>query len=336
MFGSLTASFLALFSSMAFAQGKISGYMIGDYYRILAHNNADIKNQNGFWLRRIYFTYDFKISDTWSTRFRIELNSPGDFKTKDTIKPFVKDAYLAWTKGTHSILLGLSPSPAFDYIESIWGYRSVEKTPLDLFKLADSRDIGIAFKGSFDEKKNFSYHIQIGNGEGTKSEINKEKKFMGAFLFKIANNFSFEAYGDSAQGASNSESWTYQGFLGWKRDKARAGIQYSHQDQKKGTSPKLRLDVFSLFGIKDLSEKTSLVLRYDRMADALPGASSISYVPMNSDAPFSLFIAGVDVRPFKGVSFIPNVMWVVYDKSELTGIRPDSDVHLKMTFFASF
>ncbi|MGQ9470697.1 MAG: hypothetical protein ACUVR0_03285 [Candidatus Aminicenantales bacterium] len=65
----------------------------------------------------------------------------------------------------------------------------MEKTPLDLYQMGDSRDFGIAFRGSIGKKELFSYHIMIGNGEGVKSEVNKEKRFMGAFHFKLLNAF---------------------------------------------------------------------------------------------------------------------------------------------------
>ncbi len=328
--------FLLLASPIAiFGEGKLNGYMFGDYYYIISHSNKDLENQNGFWFRRIYFTYDYKITDEWSTRFRLELNSPGDFKTKDSIKPYVKDAYLQWKKGTHSIILGISPTPTWEYIESFWGYRSVEKTPLDLYKMGDSRDFGIAFRGSFGEKEIFSYHIQIGNGEGVKSEINKEKKGMAAFLFKLGKNISLELYGDYAQGPSHRNSWTYQGFLGWKGERARMGIHYAHQIQQQGTGKEdLILEMLSIIGAINASEKVALLFRYDRMDDPLPLAPTISYVPMNGTSPFHMFIAGLDFHPLKNVSFIPNIMIVNYEK--VKGTKPKNDIHFKLTFFFSF
>ncbi|MGQ9618287.1 MAG: hypothetical protein ACUVUG_04905 [Candidatus Aminicenantia bacterium] len=94
-----TLFLIGISSGVIFAQGKFSGYMFGDYYYILKHNNSDLKDQNGFWLRRIYFTYDYKISDEWSTRFRLELNSPGDFKTKDTIKTLCEGCLFTMEEG---------------------------------------------------------------------------------------------------------------------------------------------------------------------------------------------------------------------------------------------
>lgn len=321
--------------ALGFAQGKFSGYMFGDYFYNISNNNPDFKSKNGFWFRRIYFTYDYKISENWSTRLRLELNSPGDFKTSDTLKPYIKDGYLSYKRNAHSFFLGLSPTPTWEYIESFWGYRSVEKTPLDLYKMGDSREIGLALKGSFGKDGFFGYHVQIGNGEGTKSETNKEKKAMGAFLFTITKNLSLELYADYAQGANHKNYSTYQGFLGWKTKKARVGLQYAHQTKQQGVGKSdLALDVYSIFGVLNASEKASLLLRFDRMENPLPWGSTVSYVPFSNNAPFNLILAGLDFKPLKNVSFIPNIMYVSYDK--VNGKSLDSDIQLKLTFFYSF
>lgn len=325
---------LALWA-MGFSQGKFSGYMFGDYYYNLSNNNSALKNQNGFWFRRIYFTYDFKISDNWSTRFRLELNSHGDFKTSDTLKPYLKDGYLSYKKNSHFVILGLSPTPTWEFIENFWGYRSVEKTPLDLYKMGDSRDIGIAAKGSFGKEGFFGYHVQIGNGEGTKSEVNKEKKYMGAFLFNLTKNISFEFYTDYGQGANQKNYYTYQGFLGLKVKKAKIGVQYAHQTREQGPGKSdLKLDVYSIFGVVNASEKVSLLARYDRMDNALPWGSTVSYVPFNNNVPFNFILAGLDFHPIKNVSFIPNIMYVSYDTAN--GKSLDNDIQFKLTFYYSF
>ncbi|MGQ9619313.1 MAG: hypothetical protein ACUVUG_10185 [Candidatus Aminicenantia bacterium] len=325
-------SSIVFLSSFANGDGKFSGHMFGDFFYNISNNNSYLKHQNGFWFRRIYFTYDYKISEKWSTRLRFEITSPGDFQTSDSMKPYVKDAYLAYTKESHNVFIGLSPTPTWEYIEGFWGYRAVEKPPLDLYKMGDSRDFGIAFKGSFGKKKFFGYHFFVGNGEGVKSEFNKDKKYMGAFLFNPTKNLSLEFYADYAQGANNKSYYTYQGFLGWKRGSARIGIQYSQQTKKQGPGKEdLKMDVYSIFGVLEVGEKISILARSDRVADPLPWGSKISYVPFNNTAPFYLILLGVDFHLFSNVRFIPNIMYVSYDKVNEKSI--DKDLQLKLTFF---
>lgn len=327
-------SLMGLWSS-AYGEGKFSGYMFGDFYYNISNNNSNLKSQNGFWFRRIYFTYDYRISDSWSTRFRLEMNSPGDFKSSDTLKPYIKDAYLSYKKGMTNFILGISPTPTWEYVESFWGYRAVEKTPLDLYKMGDSRDFGIALKGFTGKDAVFGYYLMAANGEGTKSELNKEKKFMGAFLFNLTKVFSLELYADYAQGSNHTNYYTYQGFLGWKSKKVRIGLQYSHQTREQGIGKRdLKLDIYSIFGILNLAEKVSLLTRYDRVEDPLPWGSKVSYVPFNNDAPFSFILFGVDFHPLKNVSFVPNIMYVSY--KNVNGKAIDEDIQLKLTFFYSF
>ncbi|MEW6456490.1 MAG: hypothetical protein AB1410_07260 [Acidobacteriota bacterium] len=331
----LVLGWVLLLAGQTFAQGKFSGYMFGDYYYVFNHHNINLEGQNGFWFRRIYFTYDYKLTDEFFTRFRLELNSPGDFKTNDTLKPYVKDAYLGWKTGNHNVIIGISPTPTWEFIEAFWGYRSVEKTPLDLYRMGDSRDFGFAFKGSMGKEKWFSYHIQVANGEGTKSEVNKQKKGMASFLFKIGKHFLFEIYGDYSQVTSDRNSWVYQGFFGYRGERTRIGVQYAYQTLQQGIGNEiLNLSVSSVFGIFKTSDKTSLLFRYDRMADPNPSGQSIAYVPINGGTPFSLFLAGLDLHPIKNASLIPNIELISYDKPPNSGHK--TDFYLKVTFFYSW
>ena len=68
----------------ASAQGKFSGYMFGDYFYNIARDTSfrhagvpgaavgGQKDLQAFQFRRIYFTYDNDISETFTSRFRLE------------------------------------------------------------------------------------------------------------------------------------------------------------------------------------------------------------------------------------------------------------------------
>lgn len=331
----LVSGLIVSYSGVGYSEGKFSGYMFGDYYYVISHNNKDLKNQNGFWFRRIYFTYDYKYTEQWQTRLRLEYNSPGDFKTKDSIKPYIKDAYLQWKKSNCNLFLGISPSPIWEYIEGFWGYRSVEKTPLDLYKMGDSRDFGIALLGTVGEKKIFRYHLQLGNGAGIKSETNRRKKIAGSFLFDTQKKVYIELYVDYEKLDVPTSIYTYQAFLGWKGEKGRFGAMYSHQ-VRKNVSPgaDMNIDVASILAIAKANDKISLLFRLDRVADALPWGPTQSYIPLNSSSPFTLIIAGIDYSILKDIKLIPNIETVIYD--ETNGVKPDKDVYLKITCFYSW
>ena len=131
---------LAIGLMPSLAQAQLKGYMFGEYYSVLNHNDSNIENRQGFWFRRIYFTYNGQLTDDIKMRLRLEMASPGDFTSSSKLTPVVKDAYLSAKLGGQSLLFGIISTPTWgSTIEDFWGFRSVEKTPLDLYKMGLSR-----------------------------------------------------------------------------------------------------------------------------------------------------------------------------------------------------
>ncbi len=291
--------------------GKISGKVYADYYYMFGNHDPHLEGMNGFWFRRIYFTYDHRFTPTTKIRVRFEANSQGDFLGSDKISPYVKDLYLEWKRGSKTLIVGISPAPTFNKIEEIWGYRSVEKTPLDLYKLGHSRGTGIALLGDFARGKIY-YHLMFSNGEGNKSEYNPGKKLMAALGFSPSGNFYFEIYGDyEGNSGPTPHAYTLQGFASATRGKFTAGIQYSEKTYESGEEIKLRVaSAFLKFG---LSPKVILLGRVDRMMDPNPYAQKIPYLPMDPTSPFTLFLLGLDYRLSPHISLIPNIEVVNYD-----------------------
>ncbi len=131
------------------AQPKISGLAYGDYFYNAAVSDSTKANLNGFQFRRIYITADFAVSETFDSRFRLETdqsinsNTPGG-----KLGVMVKDAWLKWKNvfSGSDLIFGISPTPAFDISEAAWGYRSLEKTIMDLRGVVPSRDFGVDLK----------------------------------------------------------------------------------------------------------------------------------------------------------------------------------------------
>ena len=81
---------------------KFSGLVFGDFYQFSQNHDPAWEGQAGFWLRRIYATFDYAFAPRLSTRLRLEMNSNGQLGD-ERLTPYVKDAYLRWT-----VLLGAS------------------------------------------------------------------------------------------------------------------------------------------------------------------------------------------------------------------------------------
>ncbi|MBI2839008.1 MAG: hypothetical protein HYX75_11870 [Acidobacteria bacterium] len=316
-------------------EGKISGYVFGDFYWVAADHKDSIENSNGFWIRRAYLTFDQPISERFDARLRVEASSPGDFVTKDKLTPFIKDAYLRYRGAQHSVVLGLSASPTWEVVEREWGYRALEKTPLDLQKFGGSRDMGVAFLGSIGSGNKVRYHVMFGNGSDTASEVNEGKKILGSLGFYPSDKLIVEAYVDWDNLPGDTDRFTVQGFLGYKMAKGRLGFQFAHQTRKSATGADAKLEIASVYGVVKLNDRFSGVVRYDRMFDPQPEGDKISYIPFATNAKSNLFLAALDITLHKKVSLMPNVEAVFYD-GQTSGDKPKTDIIPRLTFFFSF
>lgn len=338
-------AFLLVFAGGAFAAdakpeakkepGKISGYMFGDYYFVSGHHDSSIEGQNGFWFRRIYFTYDQKVAEAFQTRFRLELNSPGDFKTSDTMKPFLKDAYLKYTQGRGSVVFGLSPSPTWEVVEPTWGYRAVEKTPLDLFKMGSSRDMGIAFVGHLDKDKTFAYHLMVGNGADTRSETNEGKKVYLSLGKKLTKQFMVELYADREDLPADAKNSLMQAFAAYSETAWRVGVLTATQKRERAGQPDVNTSVTSVYGVSRLSNQWKIYARWDSVSKPIPDGDKISYFVMSKDAKPTLMLVGLDFAATPDVHILPSFTTVSYSDSP-TGTNPGDDTIFKLTVFWNF
>jgi hypothetical protein len=71
------------------------------------------------------------------------------------------------------------------------------------------------------------------------------------------------------------------------------------------------------------------------MFDANADGSKVAYTPFDNSASFTELIAGVDINVAGGVSIIPNIIFVKYDKND-NGNTPDSDAYAKVTMYWKF
>ncbi|ARA91891.1 hypothetical protein AWN76_001050 [Rhodothermaceae bacterium RA] len=313
---------------------RFSGYMFGDYYYVAASHNPDLEERNGFWFRRIYFTFDQRVAERWSVRLRTEMSQPGDFTSSSKMTPEVKDAYVQWTNGRHTLLLGISPTPTWDRLEKAWGYRSVEKTALDLYKFGSSRDFGLAARGTLDADGRVQYHVMVANGASNGTETDKGKKVLASLAFSPVNAFTVEGYADYEDRPGRTNRATVQGAAWYSRKEGRLGVQVAHQIQQKADGGEDTFDVVSVFGVVRLQDRLHALARLDHQFQPNPRAESIAYVPFAPDAEASFIVAGLDYALTDQVHVMPNVEVVTY--SNAAGATPDSDVLARFTFYYTF
>jgi len=287
--------------------GKISGYMFGDYYYEFSNPDSaqNAAKNNGFQFRRIYFTYDHNIAKSFSVRFRMELDS----EAGETINPFIKNAYLAWKNfiPNATLYFGAQGTPSWETSEKVWGYRSIEKTIMDMRKVASSSDLGIAVKGTFGETSSVGYHLVFANGEGEKGENNKYKKVYLSLPIKLTKAFQVAPYADFEGGPDGKTKQTLALFAGVSQENFKGGVEvFQKTNVKQATNGNdLVENGLSVFGSLNLFGNIKGFARYD------------IYDPntnINDDGK-KYIVAGFDFEVEKGVKIMPNIKIETSDQS---------------------
>jgi hypothetical protein len=347
--------FFSLFSSV-FAQddsgGKISGYMFGDYFYNVSRDSTidDISNKalsgqkdlNGFQFRRIYFTYDYKISDKFSTRLRLE--SQTVVGVENTLfLTFIKDAYLQWKEifDGSNLIFGIQPPPTFTVSESFWGYRSLERTIMDLRRIASSRDFGISLKGKLISGGKLNYWVMYGNGSSFESESDKFKRLYAHLDFLPGENFRITVYGDYrfkpkktfSDIAYNNDALVTSLFLGYKQKNnfslgLETFLQTNSNDVISNSTVSNRNALgISAFGSYNFTETLAGILRYDyfdpNISEDFKGDSR------------NFIVAGMEVKLHDKVSIMPNLEYETYE-TPVNGVSIDPSLTARITFYYEF
>jgi hypothetical protein len=319
--GTLAAEDLPSFS--------VGGLLFGDLYHISSHHLPEGDGATGAVIRRGYLTGNAKFSKTFFGRARLELNQSGKFETYDFEVGF-KDLYVGWDRGRHRLIAGLSPTPTFDLIESVWGFRYLARTPLDLQGVA-SRDTGISVKGPLNASGSLNYRAMLAAGLEFGNESGDGRKLMGALNWKPAKGWDVDFYLDYEKLSGPRDRTTAQVFVGYRTERQRWGAQYSHQDRE--ADPVLELA--SAFYTRMLGEKFQFVGRVDRIFEPSPKGNNISYLPFDPTAPATFYVTGLEYRAGPHAWFTPNIVYIHYDRND-EGVRPESDLHWRLTLFFPF
>lgn len=338
---------------------RFSGLMFGDYFyntsrdpNIATFSNVATggpENLNGFQFRRIYFTFDDDLSPSFTMRFRLEADQAA-LSSDGKISVFVKDAYLQWKNvfTNNDLIFGIQPTAAYDDSEKAWGFRSLEKTIMDLRGIVPSRDLSVSLKGKFDNPGKYNYWVAVGNNSGNRPEIDKFKRFYFQFKYKPSDKFQLAVYDDikqnlklvdpndpSAKLGDNTNTLAFFANVAQK-DKYSLGFETFFSTTKNGNktgtvapftvSNKTAVG-YSAWGWYQFNEKVGVVGRYDYFepnnGDAFKGDTRNLYI-------FSLFL-----KPFKSVWIMPNVEIESYQDS-VSGVSYKNSVTPRLTFYYTF
>ncbi|MGA3286250.1 MAG: hypothetical protein ABSD46_02360 [Bacteroidota bacterium] len=364
----IIASLILLSSTAIFGQGKFSGYMFGDYYYNVGRDSsfnhtppsnaassssaAGPKAFQAFQLRRIYLTYDNDISEQFTTRFRLEADqaaatsaptASGDVLPSGKVGVFVKDAYLMWKNifTGSNLIFGVQPTPAYDVSEAAWGYRSLEKTIMDLRGIVSSRDLGISLKGKITGDGMVNYWAMLADGSGNNVETDKYKRYYAHIQLKPTTNLQatlYLDYKDAANSAAgkNTSTTTTALFIGYAEPfKYNIGVEGFMTSQSNSFTPTggslgskngLGLSVFGSFNI---IPELAVVARYDNWDPNTNSATNAKGDIRN------YVIAGLSWKVDKNVSIMPNLLYETYEAPVGKG-EPDPSTTARLTLYYVF
>jgi hypothetical protein len=352
--------------------GKLWGYMFGDYY---VKGDADTlnrgggtqysgipKQRNAYQIRRLYLGYNYNITKKFAAEVLLEA-APGEGLTDTKLAFYIKLANLRikdlW-KGT-DLILGQVGTPGFSMSsEPIWGYRSIEKTIIDI-RGTPSYDLGASLQGKFDPTKgNFGYDLMVGNGTGAKPEGDNYKwlygDIWGKFLDKkLYVNLYVDYNGMSPVAGMKHSRSMIKGFVAYTVPAFTIGVEAYNNHLKNdnqateistGNVDVLSVDAsgLSVFTHGNIVKgKLNFFARYDAFNpdNKIDNNKYNKYVGntggYNDPSTKEQFItAGLDFTPIKNVHLMPNV-WIDSHKNQ--GYTPKynaSDVAYRLTFYFVF
>jgi len=342
--------------------GKVWGYAFGDFLYKAHTNSFNMSNTQygstpkdftSLEFRRIYLGYDYDISEHFSTQLLLAYEG-ATFTTDGNRSVYIKAANLRWKNIFHNsdLVIGAMSTPTYSTTsEPVWGYRSLEKTIMDMRKIGGSADVGISLQGKLNDKGDYGYNFMISNGSGAKPEADKFKKFYGDVYAKFADQKIIVDLGADNEWTQTrpyqKNKTTYKAFLAYQTKQFTIGAEVFQQVQKNNTvfteaAPSTVKDTvnalasgISIFARGPISKKLGYVVRYDFYnPDSKFNENNIyggSYTGVFTE---SLILAGLDYTPVKNVHLIPNIWYDVYkNRNSAVNALPDksSDLAIRLT-----
>jgi hypothetical protein len=349
--------------------GKVWGYAFGDYYYKMHNDSANRGNTqysnmpetaNSFEMRRAYFGFDYNIAENVSSELLLsyEGNTLSDNATRTV---FLKAANVRWKnvcKGT-DLVFGLQATPAFPMlVEKMWGYRSIEKTILDMRKGASSADLGIGLQGKFGKDGMMGYDLLVANGSGTKIESDIFKKFYGDYWVKLMDKkLIVDLYSDfeRTQMIPDFHKYknTYKLSLIYNTDPFSVGLegymtnQFNYVGYADTSVTPFHTDTTNsaVMGVsvwvhgQIIKDKLNFFARYDMYNPDMHYNNTYVYTMGSAPVTESFITAGVDYTPTKNLHIMPNLWYNGYAsraKGATGKVKSDYDMVPRLTVWYVF
>jgi hypothetical protein len=279
---SISLTMLVVIRLLIASDGIISGVTYFDY-------SAGPDQSNGFEIRRSYFTYETEVSKGIKFKFQLDVGRQKNDDYNQQLYAYLKNAKVTWDGPVGRLTFGLQGMNVFDVQEKTWGYRFIEKSPMDLYRYASSADLGVGYAVTVG-----GWHgsLLVTNGGGYKRvESDPYKKVSGQIFYgkkKLSEAVGFNAGGVFTYEPTATDPRVIFGvFGGFAGDGLRWGAEW--EQMQNGVQTPSR--IIAVYGNYRLLEKLDLFGRWDQ-------ADEEWYT-----------IAGINYRPGNGLEIAPNIRY---------------------------
>lgn len=353
--------------------GKLSGYAFGDYaYKIHADSalrgNVQYsklkKDYNSFNFRRIYLGYDYQFTPNISSQFLLahESTSEANPANPDVLPDNNRAVYIKAMNirfkniiPRATIVAGQQSTPTFATLtESIWGFRSIEKTIADMRGISSSTDLGVGIFGKIGKSENVGYDVLIGNNNGAKLENNNYKKiYTSLYAFFLDKKLIIQGNYEHDRAASelfHKEISTFKAFAAYKNSTTTVGVEAFKQLQTNSAGymqaggdtlyTRAEPSGISLYVTQELrKDKLNFFARFDIYNPDSKFHGGNSYIKGYNSTRESFATVSLDFIPYKNVHIMPN-LWYNQYHSKLTGasgnFKNDYDLVARITLYFLF
>ena len=315
-------------SGPSHAQGRIAGAAFADAaWNVSGYRAPD---SLAFRFRRVQFTFDNDLDSLFAIRFQLEVDE-SDVTSKGRSAAYLKQAWLrrSGLGMVGDLYLGLQPTPLAALAEGVWGYRSLEKTILDLNGLGAVTDMGVALQRLPTPAHSLGWHLMVMNGSGLKPENNNSKKVALSVPMR-KNAWVIEGMMDFEGEPGPRDKWTAKLFAGWQKGANAFGLESFRR-------------VNAAAGIAGVDVVPLGVSSFMRMAlrDRWHAVGRVDWFDPDRKAEGAgyrelFFIAALDYMPHASVHVMPNVLVRRYARKSSADPERDTDVTVRLTLHYAY
>ena len=291
-------TFYILFSFLLFAEGRISGKVFYNYTTNL-DTSGILNSANGFNMKRAYLTFKNDVNETMSYQVTYDMgnNNNGSAHTA-----FLKIASATWKTRYGDISIGMQGMNMFKTMENTWGYRFIQKMPMDTYGFSPSADLGIGLTRKIGS---ISTKALLTNGGGYKRNENDKYKKVSLHIvygepklnkkdgFNIGSSLSIEPH--NIQSRNKDERLVTGVFTGFSSSRFRVGAEFDTKQERNNISSDagavVTSQIICAYGTYKISKNVSLLTRIDQInqntSKILENLSRVNYDGTR------VFIAGI-------------------------------------------